>query len=67
MKHEESMKQQNAVVFDPENPPEGFISIDKAVEKSRSWLLRIGLGAGLILSVGGIIILQHRKKSLEIS
>ena len=59
--------QDSAAAWDAENPPEGFISEETAAANQRDLLLRLGLGAGLVGSIAGIIILQRKKQRLQIS
>ena len=57
---------QESQTWDAENPPEGFISEEKAAADQRGLLLKLGLGAGLAGSLAGIFILNRRKKQLEL-
>ncbi len=66
MRQEEKQSANQSAALDPDNPPEGFISVEKAEALSRDRLIKAGLGMGLLLSIGGIIILQRRKRMLEV-
>ncbi len=57
---------EESAVWDAENPPEGFISIEKAEEISRDRFIKAGLGLGLLASIAGIFILRRRKQMLEV-
>ena len=63
-------EKQNAVsessAWDAENPPEGFISLEKASEEKWSTALKVVLCSGLLMSIGGIAVLERRKKKLEV-
>ena len=52
--------------WDAENPPAGFVSAEEASAEKRSAALKIALGAGLLVSIGGIAVLEQRKKKLEV-
>ncbi len=66
MRQEEKQAVQENTALDPENPPEGFISVEKANEISRDRLVKTVLGLGLLLSIAGIFVLRRRKKLLEV-
>ena len=66
MRQEEKQAAADNPVLDPENPPEGFISIEKAEAISRDRFIKAGLGLGLLLSLAGIFILRRRRKMLEV-
>ena len=53
--------------WDADNPPEGFISEETAAANQRDLLIRLGLGAGLVGSIAGIMILQRKKQRLQLS
>lgn len=58
---------QNAAPLDPDNPPEGFVSVETLDRTKRDILIRVGLGAGLVLSVAGAFLLSRRKKAMEVN
>ena len=57
---------EDSAVWDAENPPEGFISIEQAEKTSRDRFIKTGLGLGLLASLAGIFILRRRKRMLEV-
>ena len=63
-------KRENALsdspAWDEENPPEGFVSLEKASEEKWSAVLKVVLASGLLASVGGIVVLEKRKKKTEV-
>ena len=67
MRMEEQANAQNAAPLDPENPPEGFVSVEQMQQTNRTTLIIACLSTGLILSLAGVILLSRRKKSLEVS
>ncbi len=67
MMRQEAKESENSLPqLDPENPPEGFISIEKAEAMSRDRFIKAGLGLGLLASIAGLIILRRRKQTLEV-
>ncbi len=67
MRQEEKLSAQNSLKLDPDNPPEGFISVEKAVAQRRKALIGAGAGTGLAVSIAGIFFLKRKRKALEIS
>ena len=67
MRMEENRMTQNSVRLDPENPPEGFISVAEAEANQRSLVLKIVFGLGLVSSLCGIYILRRKKQALEVN
>ena len=66
MRQEENACLQKPVTLDPDNPPEGFISIAAAEANQRNLALKISLGFGLALSLVGIFVLRRKKQALEV-
>ena len=68
MRQEQKMAEdQSSPSWDSENPPEGFISEETAAANQRDLLIRLGLSAGLVGSIAGIVILQRKKQRLQLS
>jgi len=67
MRQEEKLSAQNSLKLDPDNPPEGFISVEKAAAQRRKALIGAGAGTGLAVSIAGIFFLKRKRKALEIS
>ena len=52
--------------WDADNPPAGFVSEAKASAETLNTALKIILCSGLLMSIGGIAVLERRKKKLEV-
>ena len=67
MRQEENQKTMKSVPS-LESPviPEGYISVEEAAAAQRSLAVKIILSGGLLLSICALIILQKRRKKLEL-
>mgnify|MGYP007070213280 CR=1 FL=1 len=66
MRQEQQAALAESQAWDPENPPEGFISVETAAANQRDLVVKLGLGAGLLGSLVGILLLRRKKKQLEV-
>lgn len=67
LRMEESQNAMNkSVSLDPNNPPEGFVSIETAAASQRDLAVKIVLVSGLVFFLTGLYFLTRKRKEMEV-